>query len=149
MSEDSVRGPVACGFLIYRGQPIREFLLMKHAHRWDLPKGHVDPGESDMECALRELQEETGIGAQDIRIDTDFLYESQYQVNGRRYGLADEQVTKTARFYLAELIRDVDLVITEHQGYAWFSWGPPHSIQPVAIDPLLADAEAYFRTKPE
>ena len=41
MSEDSVSGPVACGFLIYRGRPICEFLLMKHADRWDLP--NVDP----------------------------------------------------------------------------------------------------------
>ena len=149
MSEDSVSGPVACGFLIYRGRPIREFLLMKHADRWDLPKGHVDPGETDMECALRELQEETGISAHNIRIDTDFLYESQYHVNGQRYGLAEEQVTKTARFYLAELICDVDLVITEHQGYEWFAWDPPHSIQAVAIDPLLANVEAYFRTETE
>jgi 8-oxo-dGTP diphosphatase len=27
---------------------------------WTLPKGKADPGESDAECALRELEEETG-----------------------------------------------------------------------------------------
>lgn len=27
---------------------------------WSLPKGKCDPGESDEECALREVEEETG-----------------------------------------------------------------------------------------
>ena len=28
---------------------------------WVLPGGHIDPGESLEECALRELWEETGV----------------------------------------------------------------------------------------
>ena len=42
----------SCGFLIMRGEPPREFLLMRHADRWDLPKGHVDPGETEMHLDL-------------------------------------------------------------------------------------------------
>ena len=41
----------SCGFLIFRNE-FQSFLLMKHKTRWDLPKGHVDPGESDMELSL-------------------------------------------------------------------------------------------------
>ncbi len=55
--------PKSCGFLIYRNNPARSFLLMRHTDRWDLPKGHVDPNETNLECALRELKEETGIDA--------------------------------------------------------------------------------------
>jgi len=29
--------------------------------RWQLPKGHVDPGESPEQAAMREVREETGI----------------------------------------------------------------------------------------
>ncbi len=29
------------------------FLLMKHRNRYDLPKGHVDSGETEMQTALR------------------------------------------------------------------------------------------------
>ena len=55
----------AAGGVVWRpsssGEP--EVLLV---HRpkyddWSLPKGKRDPGESDEECALREVQEETGL----------------------------------------------------------------------------------------
>ena len=37
------------------------FLLIYRRGFWDLPKGKLDPGESIPECALREVQEETGL----------------------------------------------------------------------------------------
>ena len=67
----------SCGFLILRGDPPCEFLLMRHADRWDLPKGHVDRGETEMECALRELHEETGITADDIELIDRFRFTTQ------------------------------------------------------------------------
>jgi 8-oxo-dGTP pyrophosphatase MutT (NUDIX family) len=44
-------------------------VLMIYCYRhWDLPKGHVDAGESDEECAVREIAEETGVtGAKIVR----------------------------------------------------------------------------------
>lgn len=40
-----------------------EVLLVHRAGRedWTLPKGKVEPGESDEACALREVQEETSL----------------------------------------------------------------------------------------
>lgn len=38
-------------------------ILVVHRPRyddWSLPKGKADPGETDAECALREVEEETG-----------------------------------------------------------------------------------------
>jgi 8-oxo-dGTP pyrophosphatase MutT (NUDIX family) len=34
--------------------------------------GHVDPGESDLETALRESEEESGLTKTDLRIIADF-----------------------------------------------------------------------------
>ena len=58
-----MRQPLSCGFLILRGQPIDSFLLMKHPRRWDLPKGHLDEGETELQCALRELRRRLAAGA--------------------------------------------------------------------------------------
>ena len=81
----------SCGLLIVRGEPVREFLLMRHADRWDLPKGHVDPGETEMQCALRELREETGIAATDIELIDGFRFTTQYPVRAKKSGQAVRQ----------------------------------------------------------
>lgn len=38
-----------------------DVLMIYRRGRWDLPKGKRDPGESIETCALREVQEETGL----------------------------------------------------------------------------------------
>jgi 8-oxo-dGTP pyrophosphatase MutT (NUDIX family) len=48
------RGPEANGALI--GRLDRRGRLL-----WSLPKGHVEPGETEQEAAIREVSEETGI----------------------------------------------------------------------------------------
>ena len=54
-----VRGPQARGALI--GRTDRRGRLL-----WSLPKGHVEPGETALEAAVREVTEETGIEGQVI-----------------------------------------------------------------------------------
>ncbi|MCA9083569.1 MAG: NUDIX domain-containing protein [Planctomycetaceae bacterium] len=142
-----MKTPRSCGFLIVKGDPIHSFLLMKHPNRWDLPKGHVDPGETDLECALRELEEETGIGADDIEIMNDFLFENRYVVSGKRYDLGEGSVEKTLRIFMGRLLRDVDLLLTEHDSYHWFPWQPPHNVQEKTINPLLASVEDYLQNR--
>ncbi len=37
-------------------------LMIYRNGRWDLPKGHWEEGETIEECAIREVEEETGVG---------------------------------------------------------------------------------------
>lgn len=37
-------------------------------HRWCLPGGHVDPGEDPLDCAHRELLEETGLKVEELHL---------------------------------------------------------------------------------
>lgn len=134
----------SCGFLIVRQNPTRSFLLMRHPNRWDLPKGHVDPEESNRECALRELEEETGILESDIEIDPDFKFKHKYTVNNKRTG--HEPAKKKLIIYLATLINDVEIKLTEHEGYEWIDWAPPHQIQKKTIDPLLAQLAHHWQS---
>jgi 8-oxo-dGTP pyrophosphatase MutT (NUDIX family) len=39
----------------------------KNPNHWVLPKGHIDPGETLAEAALREVQEETGVRARIVK----------------------------------------------------------------------------------
>jgi bis(5'-nucleosidyl)-tetraphosphatase len=134
----------SCGVLIIRGRPVREFLLMRHADRWDLPKGHVDLGETEVQCALRELHEETGIEAADVRLIDGFRFESHYPVRAKKSG---KLYDKTLVIFLGELQRDVPIAVTEHQGFAWFPWQPPHRIQAWTIDPLLTAVADFVEAK--
>lgn len=42
------------------------WLMIHRNGRWDLPKGHVEPGESVAECAVRETAEETGVAGAEV-----------------------------------------------------------------------------------
>jgi 8-oxo-dGTP pyrophosphatase MutT (NUDIX family) len=56
----------AAGGLVYNDQG--QVLIMRRRGRWDLPKGKIDAGESLEACAVREVQEETGL--QIVNIDS-------------------------------------------------------------------------------
>jgi 8-oxo-dGTP pyrophosphatase MutT (NUDIX family) len=116
---------------------------MKHPHRWDLPKGHVDEGETELQCALRELAEETGITEQDIDVDPDFRFENRYLVNEKRYG-GEGSIEKVLYVFLAWLKHPVKIRLTEHHGFRWFPWNPPHEIHELTIDGLLQSLEGHL-----
>jgi 8-oxo-dGTP pyrophosphatase MutT (NUDIX family) len=43
-----------------------KYLFIERRGKWDLPKGHIERGESPEECALREVNEECGITGHEI-----------------------------------------------------------------------------------
>ena len=54
----------AAGGVVLRDGPEGREVLLIHRRRygdWTLPKGKCDPGEHDEDCALREVEEETGL----------------------------------------------------------------------------------------
>jgi 8-oxo-dGTP pyrophosphatase MutT (NUDIX family) len=55
------------GVILINRSTSRILLLQKHSGKWDLPKGHVDPGEKKYAAAAREAFEETGLEDIDVR----------------------------------------------------------------------------------
>ena len=141
MNSSSSESPTvfAAGILLMTRQP-RRFLLMRHAERWDVPKGHCEPGETTLDCAMRETEEETGLARTEIELAPGFLHKVEYDVQSRRYGRARKRLD----LFLGWVEREFEPTLTEHLGFEWFDWDPPHRIQEQAIDPHLLDVERYL-----
>lgn len=135
----------AAGFLLFNPGDQPHFLLMQHAKRWDLPKGHAEAGEELLQTALRETEEETGIATNHIAVDEDFRYVTEYPVMGAKRGDYLKRVT----YLLGYVSQPHQPLLTEHIGFRWFPWPPPGPIQVTTIDPLLAAVAAHFLQFPE
>lgn len=143
MKISSGKRVTAAGILLMTGSPDSvEFLLMRHPTRWDLPKGHCDAGESFLETALRETEEETGIAANAIKIDPEFEFDLFYQVQYPK--MVNQVFEKQVRYFLGFLSAKPELTLTEHPSAHWLPWQPPHRIQAETIDPLLESVARHF-----
>lgn len=81
-------------------------------HHWTPPKGHVDPGEDDLQTAFRETQEEAGLQASQLNLVEGYRKELHYPVHGK---------PKTVVYWLAE-VKDCNTEIKlseEHQAFRW------------------------------
>ena len=120
----------SAGAIIYRIENgVRYYLLLHYTPsepgkrgQWGFAKGHVEQGETDIETAKREIQEETGIT--DLKLIAGFKELEKYFFK-KSYGLEGEArkkapwVFKLVVFFLAET-RTKDVKISdEHIGFVW------------------------------
>ena len=84
----------SCGAVIYRKPRGRVlFLILKHTNgnHWSLAKGHTEPGETELQTALREIDEETGLS---VKLKPGFREAIRYSPS--------QGIEKTVVFYLAK-----------------------------------------------
>lgn len=63
----------SCGCIVLDKRTV---LLIKHnSGHWDFPKGHVEGEESEVETAIREVKEETGL---DVHVQKKHRYATRY-----------------------------------------------------------------------
>ncbi|XP_057294209.1 bis(5'-nucleosyl)-tetraphosphatase [asymmetrical]-like isoform X2 [Hydractinia symbiolongicarpus] len=107
----------AAGFVIYQNiSGSFQYLLLQTSYgrnHWTPPKGHVDPGESDLQTAYRETLEESGITKDDLAIHENVKFELNYHVKGG--------IPKTSVYWLAKLINPEAVVklSNEHIAFKW------------------------------
>ena len=91
-------------------------LIAPRPGRWQLPKGHVEPGEAPPETAVREVREETGVWARVLTPLPSIDY--SYEVEGR------VRIHKRVDYYLMAYLdgseRDSDP--REVEAARWFPW---------------------------
>lgn len=133
----------AAGLVIIAKAPAQQVLLMKHKSRWDLPKGHADEGETLIQTALRETDEETGISSNQLTVDKEFEFALEYDVEKKKRGSYRKRTT----YFLAWIDQPAKVELTEHIGYKWVDWPVSKSIQPMTIDPLFTAVQQHLDAK--
>lgn len=109
---------LSAGIVLIDGElPPFRYLLLRAYRYWDFPKGGVEPNESPLDAAQREVREETGISSLEFRWGEVFV-ETEPYAGG-----------KIARYYIAvspstfvSLGLNPLLGRAEHQEYRWVSY---------------------------
>jgi 8-oxo-dGTP pyrophosphatase MutT (NUDIX family) len=125
--------PRAAGAVVFRRteRGIR-LLLLRAYNNWDFPKGLVDPGEDQLDCAKREVREETGLTKLDFPFGDEFKETLPYSGN------------KVARYYLAETgEHQIELPVSpelgrpEHHEFRWVTFDEAEELLPPRLAIVL------------
>lgn len=84
--------------------------------RWQLPKGHIEPGETPEQAAVREVMEETGVTGRVLAP----LSAVEYWYNERGERRIHKQVAYFLLSYASGSAADFDA--NEVSGAGWFGW---------------------------
>jgi bis(5'-nucleosidyl)-tetraphosphatase len=136
--------PKACGFVVARPEGAGWRWLLLTSRKWGEPgfaKGHVDPGESEVETARRETAEETGLAALDPVPGFRAVLEYPVVREGKPYD-------KTVVYFLAKVDpegRDVRLS-DEHTESGWYALAEALARLPFeSLRGVLRDAALHLK----
>lgn len=112
----------SAGVIVFRDTSPRAFLLMRSALTkrpvWEFPKGGVEAGETELEAAARELQEETGLTGGDYVLLEGFREEERYHfTRGGEQEL--RRIRKRVDYFLARWQRGEVRISREASRYEW------------------------------
>ncbi|HEV8580350.1 MAG TPA: NUDIX hydrolase [Thermoanaerobaculia bacterium] len=105
----------SAGGLVVEGDRIL-LISTQAGRRWQLPKGHIEPGESAEQAAVREVQEETGVSGRVVASLPGVEY--WFVERGRR------RVHKEVEYFLLVYVGGdaADFDAGEVSGAEWLSW---------------------------
>ena len=109
---------LSCGILPLKfdGKDHQVFLVQhRKGHYWGFPKGHVEPGETHLETASRELKEETGLEVLEWIETTPFSEDYTFQRDG-------ETIQKIVYYFTARVSVEHSLDSKELLDGKWLSF---------------------------
>ncbi|MBT9485102.1 MAG: hypothetical protein A2546_02730 [Sphingobacteriia bacterium RIFOXYD2_FULL_35_12] len=111
-----------------------ELLFIFRRGSWDLPKGKVDSGETIEACALREVEEETGVGNLTL---VDFVGITQHQYFDP---YLQEEVIKESHWYIMTVKGVPALIPQTEEDITDIKWVPL-----AEVNALIANAYASIK----
>jgi 8-oxo-dGTP pyrophosphatase MutT (NUDIX family) len=102
----------AAGGMVFN--PKGELLMMLRRGQWDMPKGKLDEGETVEACALREVEEETGIS--NLRLN------GKLQTTYHTYSFQGKTVLKPSHWFRMECTGTEDLVPQTEEDITELRW---------------------------
>jgi 8-oxo-dGTP pyrophosphatase MutT (NUDIX family) len=130
--QQTFRTITAGGGVVYNEQGA--ILMIFRNGFWDLPKGKLDEGESIEECAVREVQEETGL--QQVTLGK-HLHTSLHT-----YELKGKHILKVTEWYEMHTTSQMQLIPQGEEGIEKAEWVQPDHIKPYLSNtyPSIIDA---------
>ena len=122
-------------------------LCLRAYKNWDWPKGQLDLGESHIQSAIRELEEETGYTADDIQLVQELIDRPEVVTYG------SGKSAKTATYFYAVLLNtqkepflpvNPQLGHPEHEEWRWVQTDHLQKIMPDRLKKIVARVESYF-----
>ena len=107
----------SAGAVVFRKEDnkIYYLLLQYQKGHWDFPKGHMEPGERELETVKREVAEETGI--KNLELFPNFRQAIYYF-----FSVKEKTIFKTVAFYLAKTEEKEVKISHEHINFIWLAF---------------------------
>lgn len=141
--QEIVREPTSGG-IVFRmtkdGKDIEILLIQDSKNRWTIPKGHIEPGETAKQTAIREIGEEAGL--HHVSVLT-WLGKIHF-----KYRRQDKLVLMTTQVYLVRSIDASEVPQKEKwmNGIRWFSFNDAlDAIEYEDIEKLMLIAKKKIR----
>jgi DNA polymerase len=96
-----------------------KYLFLKRKEGWlDFPKGHIEAGETEIQAALRETQEETGLTIGHENLIPYFHHDITFNFTHK-----GTKIIKRVRMFLSRMPDNVKITVSrEHKGYIWLDY---------------------------
>ena len=129
----------SAGFILCKKDAERKYLLLLHgSDYWNFSKGKLESGESEIEAAVRELAEETGITEIKIVEDFTFSYDYSFYAGGL-------EIKKLVKMFLAYYLGGDVVISHEHKRFKWLTFDEAMNILKFEnIKRQLRQAESFL-----